>query len=229
MKPFELIPSADGLTKLLAADVNVSGLHHLVGAQTVQVREGDLSDQLVKRILVLEATSLDVVEVDLAGLAGTPGPRRTRCVIRASSSICTASFLPARIPNCPSSCCEIDSSSSLRHWVTTFRSLLRVACSTVTRPLLPEIPGRSCCNSAICAFTNSSRHKQTWPMVSTACLAHAYPMSCISSSGFFRSLSARCTMSLRRFTVSWTIFCNSSSLRPSRSAICDHGFCQPEQ
>ena len=55
--------SAHSLPKPLAADIDLTCLHHLIGAQSIQVRKGNLPDQLVKRILFLETTSLDVLEV----------------------------------------------------------------------------------------------------------------------------------------------------------------------
>ena len=45
---------ADRLTEPLAADVDLPGLHHLVGAQPVQVGEGDLPHQLVEGSFGLE-------------------------------------------------------------------------------------------------------------------------------------------------------------------------------
>ena len=47
-KPLRLQPPADRLPELLPADLNLPHLHHLVGAEPVQVREGDLPDQLVQ-------------------------------------------------------------------------------------------------------------------------------------------------------------------------------------
>ena len=54
---------ADRLTELLPADVDFPCLHHLVGAEPVQMREGDFPHQLVERFLRLEATGFDVAKV----------------------------------------------------------------------------------------------------------------------------------------------------------------------
>ena len=54
---------ADRLTELLPADVDLPGLHHLVGAEPVEMREGDFPHQLIEGFLRLEATGLDVGEV----------------------------------------------------------------------------------------------------------------------------------------------------------------------
>src|SRR5208337_3048575 len=56
-------PSAYRLAELLPTDVDLTSLHHLVGAERVQMREGNLSDQLIERFLRLEAASFDVAKV----------------------------------------------------------------------------------------------------------------------------------------------------------------------
>jgi len=37
-------PTADRFSELLPTNINVSGLHHLIGAQSIQMREGDFSN-----------------------------------------------------------------------------------------------------------------------------------------------------------------------------------------
>ncbi|MGD1097636.1 MAG: hypothetical protein ABSB35_37325 [Bryobacteraceae bacterium] len=55
--------SAYRLPEFLPIDVDFTSLHHLVSAEPIQMRKGDFPHQLVERILGLESTSLDVVEV----------------------------------------------------------------------------------------------------------------------------------------------------------------------
>ena len=63
LKALRLHAPADGLTERLAANPDRSGFHHLVGAEPVQVREGDLSHELSQGILGLVAKGLDVSQV----------------------------------------------------------------------------------------------------------------------------------------------------------------------
>src|SRR6266581_6312588 len=53
----------NSFTELLAADVDLSCLHHLVGAKAVQMGKGDLPHQLVKRFLRFETTGFYVTQV----------------------------------------------------------------------------------------------------------------------------------------------------------------------
>src|SRR5271156_1718305 len=55
--------SAYRLAELLRADIDLTGLHHLIGAEPVQMREGNFPNQLIEGFLRLEATSFDVAEV----------------------------------------------------------------------------------------------------------------------------------------------------------------------
>src|SRR5579864_2145359 len=57
------------------------------------------------------------------------------------------------MPNFPSSSCETESSSSLRHCVTTLRSLLRISWSMSRRPL------RLRCRGLLLQFLKSARHE----------------------------------------------------------------------
>ena len=61
---------ADGLTELLPTDVDITGLHHLVSTEAVEMSEGDFAYQLVERFLRLEPTGLYVREVIENVLAG---------------------------------------------------------------------------------------------------------------------------------------------------------------
>ena len=93
-QPVRVDPPADCLPELLAADVNLPGLHHLVGAEPVQVREGDLPDQLIQGLLRLEARALMCSKWSRMSLRATRSSS-VEVRMRASSSACTSSFLTA--------------------------------------------------------------------------------------------------------------------------------------
>ena len=54
---------ADRFTELQPAYVDLTGLHHFVGAKPVEMRKGDFPYQLIERFFRLEPTGLDVGEV----------------------------------------------------------------------------------------------------------------------------------------------------------------------
>src|SRR5262245_23372736 len=56
-------PPADSLTKFLPANINLTGLHHLVSAKTIQVRECNFTNQLIEGFLRRKPTSLDMSEM----------------------------------------------------------------------------------------------------------------------------------------------------------------------
>ena len=92
-EPLRLEPPADCFPKPLPAHVNVTHLHHLVGAEAVQVREGDLPDQLLNRLPRLVAQGPDVIKMGKNVLAGLPLSSE-RCPSGNSFSARTSSFLP---------------------------------------------------------------------------------------------------------------------------------------
>ena len=208
---------ADRLTELLPADVDLPCLHHLVGAEPVQMREGDFPHQLIESFLRLEATGLDVAEVIENILAcrlllfGQVGHRGVRIGgdLHPSWRRCRTS------PQAPA------------------KRSLRAACGTASRRCgaccesLGSCHAVPCgCDAAACCFsslsrlvTRSSSARQTTRIVSTACFAHGKPISWAGPAGSSCERSARCTMSLRRFTVASRVFLISSSSRPSCWAI----------
>ena len=216
------MPSAYRLTEFVPTDVNFTCLHHLVGAEPVQMREGDFPHQLIEGFLRLEATGLDVGKVIenilacrplLFGQVGHLGVRIGGDLILLGEDADTSPQAPAK------------------------RSL-RAACGTASRRCgaccesLGSCHAVPCgCDAAACCFkfleptcyeVIQSRH--TTRIVSTACFAHGKPISCAEPAGSSCERSARCTMSLRRFTVASSVFLISSSSRPNCCAICATDF-----
>src|SRR5262249_9792223 len=58
-----LLPSAHCLTKSLAPKPDLPSFHELICTQAVQVREGDLPDELIKSLSRLAATRFNVFEM----------------------------------------------------------------------------------------------------------------------------------------------------------------------
>ena len=65
LKALRLHATADRFPKRFATDPDRPGLHHLVGTEPIQVREGDLPHKLSQGILGLVAEGLDVPQVSL--------------------------------------------------------------------------------------------------------------------------------------------------------------------
>lgn len=62
-EPLRFEALAHRIAKTVPVDDHITGRHHLVGAEPVQVREGNLANQLSKGILGLVAERLDVLEM----------------------------------------------------------------------------------------------------------------------------------------------------------------------
>jgi len=65
LKALRLHPPADRFPKPLPADPDLPGLHHLVGTEPVQMREGDLPHELRQGVPGLVAERSDVPQVRL--------------------------------------------------------------------------------------------------------------------------------------------------------------------
>src|ERR1700682_2706101 len=55
--------AVDGISELLAINVDIPRPHHLEGTEPIEMREGDFTHQLIESFLRLEPTGLDVAQM----------------------------------------------------------------------------------------------------------------------------------------------------------------------